>query len=83
MLVLGFYSNVGSGLQKYTEVLTPMTMGTTYSIMHNLNTTATVVNTWDEITGELITIDVVKTSVNNIDISSNTTLSSMRIVVIG
>lgn len=83
LITFGTCSNVGSGLQKYTEVLTPMTMGTTYSIMHNLNTTATVVNTWDEITGELITIDVVKTSVNNIDISSNTTLSSMRIVVIG
>jgi hypothetical protein len=83
LVTFGTCSNVGSGLQKYTEVLTPMTMGTTYSIAHNLNTTATVVNTWDEITGELITIDVVKTSVNNIDISSNTTLSSMRIVVIG
>ena len=72
-----------SGLQKYTEVVTPMTMGTTYSIAHNLNTTATVISTWDEATGELIIIDAVKTSNNNIDISATTTLSSVRIVVVG
>jgi hypothetical protein len=76
-------STVSTGLQKYTEVLTPMTMGTTYSIAHNLNTTATVVSTWDEATGEIITIDVVKTTSNNIDISTTTTLSSVRIVVVG
>ena len=76
-------SSTTTGLQKYTEVLTPMTMGVTYSILHNLNTTATVVSTWDETTGELITIDVAKTSSNNIDISTTTTLSSVRIVVVG
>jgi len=72
-----------AGLQKYTEVLTPMTMSTTYSIAHNLNTPATVVSMWDETTGELITVDVIKTSNNNIDISTNTTLTSARIVVVG
>lgn len=76
-------SSTSAALQKYTEVLTPMTMGITYSISHNLNTAATLVNTWDESTGELITIDVVKTSNNNIDISTATTLSSVRIVVVG
>ena len=76
-------SSVSTGIQKYTQVLTPMTMGTTYSIAHNLNTTATVVSTWNETTGDLITIDVVKKTSNNIDISTATTLSSVRIVVVG
>jgi hypothetical protein len=76
-------ASTAGGLQKYTEVLTPMTMGTTYSIAHNLNTTATIINTWDETTGELIIIDAVKTNSNNIDISTTTTLSSVRIVVVG
>lgn len=82
LITLATASTVG-GLQKYTEVLTPMTMGTTYSIAHNLNTTATIINTWDEATGELIIIDAVKTNSNNIDISTTTTLSSVRIVVVG
>jgi len=76
-------ASTAGGLQKYTEVLTPMTMGTTYSIAHNLNTTATIINTWDETTGELIITDAVKTNINNIDISTTTTLSSVRIVVVG
>lgn len=80
--LFGTSSTVG-GVQKYTEVLTPMTMGITYSIAHNLNTTATVITTWDEATGELIIIDAVKTNSNNIDISTTTTLSSVRIVVVG
>jgi hypothetical protein len=76
-------SVVSAGLQKYTEVLTPMTMGITYSIAHNLNTTATVVSMWDETTGELITVDIIKINNNTIDISTNTTLSSTRIVIVG
>ena len=76
-------SSTTASLQKYTEVLTPMTMGITYSISHNLNTVSVLVNTWDEATGQLIGINVVKTSNNNIDISTATTLSSVRIVVVG
>lgn len=71
-----------STVNKFTQVITPMTAGTTYSISHNLNTAAPIVNTWDEDTGELITIDVVKKTNNSMDISSSTTLTSMRIVVI-
>jgi hypothetical protein len=69
-------------LTKYTQVISPMTGGLTYSITHNLNTDAPIVNTWNETTGELITIDVIKKTNNLIDISSSTTLTSMRIVVI-
>ena len=68
--------------QKYTEVISPMTAGVTYSIAHNLNTVAPIVNTWDEDTGELITIDVHKMTNNLIDVSSTTTLPNVRIVVI-
>jgi hypothetical protein len=71
-----------STIQKYTEVISPMTLGVTYSITHNLNTPAPIVNTWDEDTGELIIIDVIKKTNNIIDISSTTTLSNVRIVVI-
>lgn len=69
-------------LTKYTQVISPMTSGLTYSITHNLNTDAPIVNTWNETTGELITIVVVKKTSNLIDISTTTTLSSMRIVVL-
>ena len=76
-------SSTTAALQKYTEVVTPMTMGITYSISHNLNTDSALVNTWDEATGQLIGMNVIKTSNNNIDISAATTLSSVRIVVVG
>jgi len=76
-------SSTTTALQKYTEVVTPMTMGITYSIAHNLNTLSSIVSTWNETTGELVTMNVVKTSNNNIDISTATTLSSVRIVVVG
>ncbi len=69
-------------LTKFSQVISPMNAGITYSITHGLETPAPIVNTWDEDTGELITIDVVKKSNNMIDVSSSTTLSSMRIVVI-
>ena len=71
-----------ASLTKFSQVISPMTGGITYSINHNLNTPAPIVNTWDETTGELITIDVVKKTDNLMDISSSTTLSSMRIVII-
>ena len=76
-------SSTTASLQKYTEVVAPMTMGITYSISHNLNTDSALVNTWDEATGQLIGMNVIKTSNNNIDISTATTLSSVRIVVVG
>jgi len=87
----GTVSNSGSihlinfatySLSKYTEVISPMNSGTTYSVTHGLGTPAPIVNTWDESTGELITIDVVKKNDNSLDVSSSTTLSSVRIVVI-
>lgn len=76
------YTFATASLSKYTEVVSPMNAGTTYSITHSLDTPAPIVNIWDESTGELIYIDVVKKSSNVIDISSSTTLSSVRIVVI-
>jgi len=71
-----------ASLTKFSQVISPMDGGITYSITHNLDTPAPVVSTWDETTGELITIDVVKKTNNSMDISSSTTLSSMRIVII-
>lgn len=71
-----------TGLQKYTEVVSPMTAGVTYSITHNLNTISPMINIWDEDTGELIGLDVVKKTNNLIEISSTITLNNVRIVVI-
>lgn len=71
-----------SGTQKYTEVISPMNAGVTYSVAHNLNTVAPIANIWDEDTGEKIEMTVVKKTSNIIDIKSSTTLSSVRIVVI-
>ena len=80
--IVNFATASNAGLQKYTEVISPMTAGVTYSVSHNLNTPAPIVNTWDEDTGELIVIDVVKKTNNLMDISSTTTLSNVRIVII-
>jgi hypothetical protein len=63
-----------------------MSSGVTYSVIHGLNTPSIMVNTWDDNTGELVMVDVVKTQSNpnnSIDINSVTTLSNVRIVIIG
>ena len=59
-----------------------MTAGTTYSITHNLATPSPMVNTWNEDTGELISVVAIKKTDNTMDVSSSTTLSNVRIVVI-
>ena len=74
--------NINGGLTKYSTVL-GMSSGVTYSVTHGLNTPSVLVNTWDDTTGELIIVDVVKTSNNSLDINSTTTLTGVRIVVIG
>ena len=80
--IVNFATASNTLLQKYTKVISPMTAGVTYSVSHNLNTPAPIVNTWDEDTGELIVIDVVKKTNNLMDISSTTTLSNVRIVIV-
>jgi hypothetical protein len=60
-----------------------MTSGVTYSIIHGLDTQDIVVNTWDEITGENIFVNVIKTSSNQIDILADNYIPSVRVVVIG
>ena len=74
--------NINGGLTKYSTTLA-MNSGVTYSVTHGLNTPSIVVNTWDDITGDHIIIDILRTSNNNIDISSTSTLTSVMIVVIG
>ena len=74
--------NISGGLTKYSTTL-GMSSGATYSITHGLNTPSIIVNTWNDITGDQIVIDILRTSNNNIDISSTTTLSSVLVVVIG
>lgn len=71
-----------SSVSKYTTNQA-MSAGVTYSITHGLNTPGIIVNTWDETTGEQIVVNVVKTSNNAISINSVTTLSDVRVVVVG
>jgi hypothetical protein len=77
--------DISGGLTKYNTVIS-MSSGVTYSVIHGLNTPSIMVNTWDDNTGELVMVDVVKTQSNpnnSIDINSVTTLSNVRIVIIG
>jgi hypothetical protein len=55
--------------------------GVTYSIQHDFNTPAVIVNTWDEITGEQILMNVKRISNDAITIQSLTDLSNVRVVV--
>ena len=71
-----------SSVSKYTTNQA-MSAGVTYSITHGLNTPGIIVNTWDETTGEQIVVNVVRTSNNAISINSVTTLSDVRVVVVG
>jgi hypothetical protein len=70
-----------TSVNKYSTVIT-MNAGVTYSITHGLNSSSILINTWDEDTGELILLNVVKTSVNAIDTSSVSTLNNVRFVLI-
>lgn len=77
--------DISGGLTKYNTVIS-MSSGVTYSVTHGLNTPSIIVNTWDDDTGELVLIDVVKKQSdpnNSIDVNSVTTLSNVRIVIIG
>ena len=53
----------------------------TYSINHNLNTSAIIFNFWDENTGDIIIPSVRKTSLNTIDVMTTATFSNGRVVV--
>lgn len=82
-LALGPGSGGGtSSITKYTT-LQAMNSGVTYTITHGLNTPSIIVNTWNEVTGDQISITVNKTSNNTIDITSATTIASVRVVVMG
>lgn len=74
--------DTSGSISKYSTIM-GMSAGVTYSLTHSLNTSSILVNTWDETTGDQIIVDVVRTSDNSIDVNSVSTLSSVRIVVIG
>ena len=60
-----------------------LSSGVTYSVSHNLGTNDIICSVWDDTTGELLIINVVRTSTNSIDINSAVSISSARIVVLG
>lgn len=57
--------------------------GVTYSITHNLNTKDIVFSLWDDITGENLIMNTVRTSDNTVDLNSAVALPSVRIVILG
>ena len=54
----------------------------TYSITHNLNSSAIIFNFWDENTGDMIVPYIRKTSLNTIDVMTTATFSNGRVVII-
>jgi hypothetical protein len=68
------------GAGKYTATQS-FNANATYSITHNLNTSAIIFNFWDETTGYIIIPSVRKTSLNTIDVMTTATFSNGRVVV--
>lgn len=69
------------GATKYTATQS-FDANATYSITHNLNTSAIIFNFWDETTGDIIIPSVKKTSLNTIDVMTTATFSNGRVVII-
>ena len=69
------------GANKYTATQS-FDANATYSITHNLNTSAIIFNFWDENTGDIIIPSVRKTSLNTIDVMTTATFSNGRVVII-
>jgi hypothetical protein len=75
-------SNYTNNITKFSTTIS-MTSDVTYTIIHGLNTHDIVVNTWDEITGENIFVNVIKTSSNQIELLAENNIPSVRVVIIG
>lgn len=74
---------IGSGfVNKYSEVVS-LNAGSPQTIYHNLNTLDINVTCWDETTQEIVFLTIDRGGVNDITVISNTTLSSVRVVVNG
>lgn len=85
LITLGSGSGSGTGVNKFSTSIS-MTGGTTYSVAHNLGTSDYTINTWDETTNDLVFLTVNQTAgseTTTVDLYSNTTLASVRVVVIG
>jgi hypothetical protein len=68
------------GVSKYTATQS-FNANATYSISHNLNTSAIIFNFWDENTGDIIIPSIRKTSLNTIDVMTTATFSNGRVVI--
>lgn len=69
-------------VKKYSTTIS-MSAGVGYNIVHNLDSNDITVSAWDESTYEMIMLDVDRGSSNDITVTSLSTLSSVRIVVMG
>jgi uncharacterized Zn-binding protein involved in type VI secretion len=80
----GTSSGVGT-VNKFTATQS-FDPGVTYSVVHALNTSSIMFNLWDDDTGELLIVDVKKTTgntLNSVDVNSSLSISNGRIVIIG
>lgn len=68
------------GITKYTTVQA-FGANVTYSITHNLNSSAILFNFWNEDTGEPLIVNVNKTGLNTIDVMSTNTIANGRVVI--
>ena len=76
---IGLCSNFVS---KYSEVVS-LSSNSPYTITHNLNSLDVTVTCWDDSTQSIIIILVESGSVNDVIITSTSTLSNVRVVITG
>ena len=69
-------------VRKYSTTIS-LPGGFPYNIVHNLNSNDITVTAWDEDTLQIVILDVDRGSSNDITVTSISTLSNVRIVVMG
>ena len=79
------YSTIASNVHdsgKFTDVY-PDTLGSTWTVNHDLGTTNVLVQAWLEATGQAVNIDFTRTDANNVAFtaSSDQTVDSIRVLV--
>lgn len=57
--------------------------GVTQSFNHDLHSNSVLINTWDDITGEQIIMNVKRVDIDNIEIQSLSNLDNVRVVILG
>lgn len=72
----------GLNVRKFSTTLS-MAAGVAYNIVHNLDSNDITVTAWDETTYQVIILDVDRGSSNDITVTSISSLTNVRIVIMG